>query len=271
MIHRVFPAWILRLPRAVCPGKPGLALLCALLVGCSREPTSSPTLYADPALAGQDPARDEFARQREQLMRSLEEVVKDRSILEVMGRIPRHEFVPQPLRARSYVNTALPIQESQTISAPDVVALMTRELALQGTERVLEIGTGSGYQAAVLGELVPEVYSVEIRPALAAQARKTLEDLHHRGILRYKKIEVIVGDGYQGYQQAAPYDAIIVTAAPRQVPVELINQLKPGGRMVIPVGDFYQELQLIQKSADGKSFSTRNVLAVRFVPMVTGQ
>jgi protein-L-isoaspartate(D-aspartate) O-methyltransferase len=252
--------------RAIC-----LVVLFTLLAGCSRAPGPSPAVYTDPALSQEEPAQDEFGRQREQMVKGLEEVVRDPPILEAMRRVPRHEFVPPALRGRSYVNTALPIQESQTISAPDVVALMTRELALKGTERVLEIGTGSGYQAAVLGELVPEVYTVEIRPALAAQARKTLEDLHRRGVLHYQKIEVIIGDGYQGYGSAAPYDAIIVTAAPRQVPVELINQLKPGGRMVIPVGDFYQELQLIEKSADGKSFSTRNVLAVRFVPMVTGQ
>lgn len=245
-------------------------LLFALLLGCHREPPAPPTYFTNPGLSRVE-SEDEFARQREALVRSLEDVVKDRPILEVMGQVPRHEFIPPPLRARSYVNTAVPIQESQTISAPDIVALMTKALSLKGTEKVLEIGTGSGYQAAVLGELVPEVYSVEIRPGLAAQARKTLEDLHRRGILRYRKIEVIVGDGYQGYPAAAPYDAIIVTAAPRQVPVELINQLKPGGRMVIPVGDFYQELQLIEKSADGKSFSTKNILAVRFVPMVPGQ
>lgn len=253
-----------------------LGLLAFLLVaaGCSRNAAPPPPQGAPqgmPQGVGADAPADAFSRQRDEMVDALRAVVKDPRVLEAMRRVPRHEFVAPPLRQRSYVvNTPLQILENQTISAPDIVALMTEVLALGGSERVLEIGTGSGYQAAVLGELVPEVYSVEIRPALAQNARRTLEDLRRRKILNYRKLEVIVGDGFRGYAPAAPYDAIIVTAAPRQVPTELLNQLKPLGRMVIPVGDFVQELQLIQKAEDG-SLSTRSIIPVRFVPMVGGE
>ena len=261
-------------PRPGCPRPAGLTSLRAagaLAVGillalggaaCERTaPGGGAPAVAAPA------ASDAYLVQREEMVRAIAEVVKDSRVLDAMRRVPRHEFVSPALRSRSYVNTPLSIPENQTISQPEIVGIMTEALALQGDEKVLEIGTGSGYQAAVLGELAREVYSVEIRPALAESARKTLAALRERGVLRAGKIEVITGDGFQGYAAAAPYDCIIVTAAPRQVPTELINQLKPGGRMVIPVGDFHQELQLIKKALDGTHF-TQNILPVRFVPMV---
>ena len=239
------------------------AALWAVLPGCEQRPPAE-----EPAAS--PGSTDEFARARGEMVKALREIPElagGERVLAAMGRVPRHEFVPRAFQSRAYVNTALPILEEQTISQPEIVAVMTHALALKGDERVLEIGTGSGYQAAVLGELVPEVYTIEIRPALAASARKTLESLRQKGVLHWKTLQVIEGDGFQGYAKAAPYDAIIVTAAPRQVPTELINQLKPGGRMVIPVGDFHQELQLITKGPDGAHF-TQNMLPVRFVPMI---
>ncbi len=248
---------------------PAIVLMSLLLFwgGCDHSPQPQRTAPPEDPQGGKV-VPDAFTREREEMVRALSTAVKDRRVLEAMRRIPRHEFVPPSHRSRSYVpNTPLPIAENQTISAPDIVAIMTEALALTGNEKVLEIGTGSGYQAAVLGELAREVYSLEVRSALAESARKRLEDLRDRGILNYKKIEVIFGDGFKGYPPAAPYDRIIVTAAPRQVPTELINQLGPGGRMVIPVGDFYQELQLITKKEDG-TLATQSMLPVRFVPMV---
>jgi protein-L-isoaspartate(D-aspartate) O-methyltransferase len=242
------------------------AALWAALPGCDQRPPASPV----EAPAGNPASTDEFARARSEMVKALREIPElagGERVLEAMSRVPRHEFVPPRLRSRAYAPTPLPILEDQTISQPEIVAVMTHALALKGDERVLEIGTGSGYQAAVLGELAPEVYTVEIRPALAASARKTLESLRQKGVLHFQTLEVVEGDGFQGYAKAAPFDAIIVTAAPRQVPTELINQLKPGGRMVIPVGDFHQELQLITKGPDGTHF-TQNMLPVRFVPMV---
>jgi len=233
-------------------------LLGMVAGGCEQQPSHPGPEISEKSPRNTPPPPDEFSSRREQMVRELSLVVKDRRVLDAMRRVPRHDFIPPSHRSRSYVsNTPLPIGEDQTISAPDIVAIMTEALALEGNERVLEIGTGSRYQAAVLGALAAEVYSVEVRPALAESARKRLKNLRERGILSYRKLEVIVGDGFMGYRDAAPYDRIIVTAAPRQVPTELINQLKPGGRMVIPVGDFYQELQLITKNEDGPRTWTR--------------
>jgi len=190
-----------------------------------------------------------------------------KEVLDALRVVPRHEFVPSEVREKSYENHPLPIPENQTISQPYIVALMTQFLDLKGSEKVLEIGTGSGYQAAILGEMAAEVYTVEIRPQLLEAAKKTLEDLKAKGILHWKKLVAVVGDGAKGYPPAAPYDAIIVTAAPRTIPVELLNQLKPGGRLVIPVGDFLQELQLIKKKDDG-SYSEESIVPVRFVPLI---
>jgi protein-L-isoaspartate(D-aspartate) O-methyltransferase len=213
-----------------------------------------------------------WTKQRETMVRELavssgDDPITSRAVLDVLARVPRHEFVPLGVRAQSYRNAPLPIAESQTISQPYIVALMTQLLDLDGSERVLEIGTGSGYQAAILGELAAEVYTVEIRPALLEDARQRLENLKARGILHYKKLVAALGDGAKGWPPGAPYDAIIVTAAPKKVPVELLNQLAPGGRLVIPVGDFYQELQLITKRPDG-TYDETAIVPVRFVPLV---
>jgi protein-L-isoaspartate(D-aspartate) O-methyltransferase len=179
-----------------------------------------------------------------------------------MLRVPRHRFVPDALVASAYADRPLPIGEGQTISQPFVVALMT-DLAEPGPDfRVLEVGTGSGYQAAVLAECVARVYTIEIVASLGERARTLLADLG------YKNVEVRIGDGYGGWPEAAPFDAIVVTAAPERIPQPLVDQLKPGGRMVIPVGARYaaQDIVVITKGADGNTL-TRSVLPVRFVPL----
>ncbi|HVR73898.1 MAG TPA: protein-L-isoaspartate(D-aspartate) O-methyltransferase [Planctomycetota bacterium] len=215
---------------------------------------------------------DEYALARERMVAELEATggdapITDSAVLRALSVVPRHEFVPEAVREKSYENHPLPLPENQTISQPYIVALMTQLLELKGTEKVLEIGTGSGYQAAILGELASEVYTVEIRPNLLETARAKLEDLRSRGILHHRKLVTIAGDGSKGYEPGAPYDAIIVTAAPRKIPAELLSQLKPGGRLVVPVGDFFQELQLIRKKEDGSSIQ-ESIVPVRFVPLM---
>jgi len=185
--------------------------------------------------------------------------IQDARVLEVLRKIPRHLFVPENLKDQAYNDEPLPIGSGQTISQPYIVAYMTEQLHLEGTERVLEIGTGSGYQAAVLAELVQRVYSIEIIPELSYQAQKVLD------ILGYTNIEFKIGNGYFGWPDAAPFDAIIVTAAPEKIPQTLIDQLKIGGRMIIPVGDFFQNLYLVEKKEDG--IKKENKLPVRFVPL----
>jgi protein-L-isoaspartate(D-aspartate) O-methyltransferase len=215
------------------------------------------------AIAADDPFA--AARQRmvaDQLAGSGRGITNAR-VLGVMGKVPRHEFVPQQLRSEAYRDWPLPIGHGQTISQPYIVAFMTEQLEPQPTDRVLEIGTGSGYQAAVLAELVAQVYTVEIIDALARQAAADLKRL------AYTNVQVRAGDGYQGWPEAAPFDAIIVTCAPEKVPQPLIDQLRDGGRMIIPVGPSWdQELVLLRKQ--GGKLERRAVLPVRFVPM-TGQ
>jgi protein-L-isoaspartate(D-aspartate) O-methyltransferase len=184
-------------------------------------------------------------------------------VLAAMGKVPRHEFVPERVRSQAYQDRALPIGHDQTISQPYVVAFMTEQLEPQPTDRILEIGTGSGYQAAVLAELVAKVYTVEIIEDLAGRAEVDLKRLG------YTNVQVRAGDGYKGWPEAAPFDAIIVTCAPEKVPPPLIEQLKDGGRMIIPVGPAWdQELVLLRKQ--GGRLERQAVLPVRFVPM-TGQ
>ena len=184
------------------------------------------------------------------------------AVMAAMGKVPRHRFVPFLQDIFAYDNRPLPIGEGQTISQPYIVALMTDLLDPKSTDTVLEVGTGSGYQAAVLAELVAKVYTIEIVESLGLRARQVLGELH------YRNVEVRVGDGYGGWPAAAPFDAIIVTAAPAAVPQPLVDQLKPGGRMVIPVGgpSDVQQLLLVEKQPDGRTTTTRT-LPVRFVPL----
>lgn len=189
--------------------------------------------------------------------------IRDPRVLNVMGRVPRHLFVEEALADRSYGDHALPIGERQTISQPYIVALMTEALELKGPERVLEIGTGSAYQAAILGELAAQVYSIERIPGLAKRARALLLRLKHQNI----KIKLF--DGTQGWTDEAPFDAMLVTAGSPEIPAPLIEQLKVGGRMIIPVGDrFHQVLQKVIKTPSGVEVSS--LTGCVFVPLIGG-
>lgn len=187
----------------------------------------------------------------------------DRAVLQALGNVPRHRFVPDSLRDAAYLNRALPIGHDQTISQPFIVALMTDLAAVNAGDRVLEIGTGSGYQAAVLAELGAEIYSIEIVPELGRQAAEILEKLG------YDNLHLRIGDGYKGWPEAAPFSAIIVTAAPENIPQALIDQLAVGGKMVVPVGPASrtQTLTVITKQANG-STTSREIVPVGFVPMI---
>ena len=189
--------------------------------------------------------------------------ITDERVLVAMSRVPRHEFVPSELRAYAYEDRPLPIGLDQTISQPYIVALMTQLVGTEPHHRLLEVGTGSGYQAAVAADLVSEVYSIEIKPELARTAAERLQRL---GV---DNVEVRAGDGYLGWPEAAPFDGILVTAGADHVPQPLVDQLRPGGRMVIPVGDIstYQVLQVVRKRADG-GIDVEDVIPVRFVPLL---
>jgi protein-L-isoaspartate(D-aspartate) O-methyltransferase len=189
--------------------------------------------------------------------------IVDPEVLEAMGRVPRHRFVPEALRFRAYADHPLPIGSGQTISQPYIVALMTQLAEVEPGDVVLEVGTGSGYQAAVLSDIVKEVYTIEIVPELAETAKTRLAEL------AYRNVTVRTGDGYLGWKEKAPFDAILVTAAPPEVPPPLVEQLAPGAILVIPVGEEgrTQSLLRIQKTADGSTV-TREVLPVVFVPLV---
>ena len=205
----------------------------------------------------EDPARAREAMVREQVEAR---GVTDARTLAALRKVERHLFVPPALAALAYADHPLPIGEGQTISQPYIVAVMTEAIGLRGGERVLEIGTGSGYQAAVLAEMGAHVYTVEIVPSLARTARATLARLG------YRTVEVREGNGWAGWPENAPFDAIVVTAAPPTVPDALKRQLRDGGRLVIPVGDDVQELRLLTRH--GSSFEQRRLLPVRFVPLV---
>jgi protein-L-isoaspartate(D-aspartate) O-methyltransferase len=187
--------------------------------------------------------------------------VKDEKVLAAMRKVPRHLFVPENMKLYAYQDEPLLIGEGQTISQPYIVAYMSEALQLKGHERVLEVGTGSGYQAAILAEIVKEVFSVELLESLSLQAQDVLK------ILNYKNIHFKVGDGTLGWKEHAPYEAIIVTAAPTKVPKALQDQLTTGGRMVIPVGAAFQELVLVTK--EKRKFKKKKLLPVRFVPLIT--
>jgi len=187
--------------------------------------------------------------------------IKSQQVLDAFEKVPRHLFVPEKYRSMSYEDRPLPIGKGQTISQPYIVAFMTEVLDLKPSDRVLEIGTGSGYQAAILAEICDMVYSIEIVPYLGKNAAKVLNEIG------YENIELKIGDGYQGWAAHAPYDAIIVTCAPTQIPLPLKKQLAEGGRMIIPVGEQYvQELILLEKEKG--QLIEKKVLPVRFVPMV---
>lgn len=208
---------------------------------------------------------DDFSSAREEMVNEqiVARGVKDERVLKAMREVPRHELVPVEVRRLAYTDRPLPIGNGQTISQPYIVAFMTEKLAPRPTDRVLEVGTGSGYQAAVLAKLVAEVFTIEIVESLATRAT---EDLRRLG---FGNVHVKAGDGYQGWAEHAPFDAVIVTCAPDHVPQPLVDQLKEGGRMIIPVGEAgVQELVLLEKRS-GK-VERRAVLPVRFVPM-TGE
>lgn len=209
-------------------------------------------------------AEDVWARQREAMVQQQIRArgVKEARVLEAMRRVPRHEFVPQEQRRFAYEDRPLPIGEGQTISQPYIVALMTELLRVEEGDKVLEIGTGSGYQAAVLAELTPHVYTIEILPTLARGAEETLRRLG------YENVEVREGDGYLGWPEEAPFQGIIVTCAPEAVPEPLQEQLAEGGRMVIPVGGQMEGQTLYVLEKRRGRMVERAVIPVRFVPMV---
>jgi protein-L-isoaspartate(D-aspartate) O-methyltransferase len=222
-------------------------------------------------------AGDRYAAQRQAMLATIVAITRETGretgrerlsdkVIKAMAKVPRHRFVPSHQEPYAYDDRPLPIGHGQTISQPFIVGLMTDLLDLKETDRVLEVGTGCGYQAAVLGELVREVYTIEIVEPLGKEAAARLADLG------YRNVTTRVGDGYIGWPEAAPFDAIMVTAAAPVLPPALVEQLKPGGRLVIPVGPQFsgQDLLVIEKQADGKTI-TRNVLPVRFVPLVRGR
>jgi protein-L-isoaspartate(D-aspartate) O-methyltransferase len=186
--------------------------------------------------------------------------VRDPLVLAAVNKVPRHLFVPEGLRSSAYADEPLPIGRGQTISQPYIVAYMTEALGLKGGERVLEVGTGSGYQTAVLAEIAREVWTVEIVESLSLQARSVLDGLGYANI-RYR-----VGDGSEGWPESAPFDAVMVTAAAAKMPESLEGQLGPGGRMIVPVGTYLQELFLVRR--EEKGLTRERLLAVRFVPLV---
>jgi protein-L-isoaspartate(D-aspartate) O-methyltransferase len=228
---------------------PGIALAVLVLgIACG----TSTTMTTD------------YATARERMVREQLEArgIVDARVLAAMRKVPRHEFVPAAVRMHAYEDGPLPIGHEQTISQPYIVGLMSDLARLRPEARVLEVGTGSGYQAAVLAELARDVYTIEIVAPLAEQAATTLR------ALGYDRIHVRRGDGYHGWPEAAPFDAILVTAAPERVPAPLLDQLAPDGRLVVPVGDDAQELQVHRRTATG--IVVEHVTPVRFVPM-TGE
>jgi len=186
--------------------------------------------------------------------------IKDKRVLAAMLKVPRHLFVPEEMRDMAYRDEPLPIGYGQTISQPYIVAYMTEVLKLRPEDKVLEIGTGSGYQTAILAELVREVYTIEIIPELSQRAEETLKNLG------YTNIEFLIGDGYKGWPEKAPFDAILVSAAPAEVPPALVDQLQVDGRLILPVGTDSQELVLIKKTKKG--LERTRLIGVRFVPLI---
>jgi len=227
-------------------------LSARLLAAAAASVACGPALSTD---------ADGVARERERMVAQqiAARGITDARTLAAMGKVPRHLFVPPSLAGEAYADSPLPIGHGQTISQPYIVGFMTQALGLEGGSKVLEVGTGSGYQAAVLAEIAAKVYTIEIVEPLAREARERLARLG------YRNVEVRAGDGYLGWPEAAPFDGILVTAAAPRVPEPLKEQLADGGRLVIPVGDEYQEILVVTRR--GKEFDERRVLPVRFVPM----
>lgn len=225
--------------------KPALVWLAVLFVLAGDVPAGAEDLWA--------------AQRRAMVERLRQRGITQPEVLASMEKVPRHLFVPESLRSQAYADEVLSLGSGRTIYEPHVVALMTSLLDLQKGDKVLEVGTGSGYHAAVLARLAREVYSVEIVPPVASQARQRLQ------ALGYHNIEIRVGDGYQGWAEKAPFDAILLAVAPPHIPKPLIDQLRVGGRMVVPVGGLLQDLLVITKTEDG--LEKRTVIPVKLAPM----
>ena len=234
-----------------------LTLLFSAAANCvqPREPQN------DRPQSGKTRGEDEYKRERRRMVEEQIRArgIQDSAVLRAMEKVPRHLFVPEQIRHLAYADGPLPIGMEQTISQPAIVAYMTEAARISKKEKVLEIGTGSGYQAAILGEVAGEVYTIEIIPELAERARGVLEELG------YKNVFVKAGNGYLGWPEHAPFDAIVVTAAPDEIPQALIDQLAVGGRMVIPVGTKNQEMVIVEKGRKG--VTKKRTIPVRFVPM----
>jgi len=240
-----------------------LLLVAVVATGATAAAPPASASGASPAESSVTATDEErYAALRERMVREQLAAagIRNERVLAAMRRVPRHEFVPPELRDRAYDDGPLPIGHEQTISQPYIVALMTELADIQPGERVLEVGTGSGYQAAVLAELGAQVWTIEIVEALARSAESTLRRLG------YHDIRTRQGDGWQGWPEAAPFDAILVTAAPPHVPPALLAQLAPGGSLVIPVGRWWQMLEVHHKDSEGR-VTVRRVADVRFVPM----
>ena len=241
---------------ATIPAMCTFALVAAIMAGASGA--------GEPAEAWQPPAFKERAADRRGMVQHIRRAYRlnDKAVLDALQAVPRHEFTPRRHRSSAYRDRPLPIGHGQTISQPYIVGEMTRRLDLESADKVLEVGTGSGYQAAVLTHFTRHVYSVEIIPELARSAARRLDRLG------YDVVKTRTGDGYYGWEEHAPFDAIVVTAAAGQIPPPLLEQLANGGRMVIPVGGRFavQRLMLVTKDEEGKVRS-RSLMAVRFVPL----
>jgi protein-L-isoaspartate(D-aspartate) O-methyltransferase len=251
--------------RAKYHGKPALwlALGCVLMLPAATPVCQGPSpsqVSTVPVIQDTDAHRK--ARELMVKQQIAARGVRDQRVLEAMRNVPRHLFVPPAMQPYAYRDSPLPIGYEQTISQPYIVAFMTEALRLKPEDRVLEVGTGSGYQAAVLSKLVRQVYSIEIVEPLATEAAERLRRLG------YTNVTVRPGDGYRGWPEGAPFEAIMVTAAPDHIPKPLLEQLAPGGRLILPVGEHFQTLARIRRTAKG--FKQENLLPVRFVPM-TGE
>lgn len=254
-----------RLGSALAPGRPGYCSTTAL---AGKWRALKPLLLAALACglllpAGPAAAEDAFRAERERMVSRdiAQRGIRDPAALAAMRAVPRHEFVPAERRRQAYADSPLPIGSGQTISQPYIVAYMTELLELEPGMRALEIGTGSGYQAAVLAEILDEVYTIEIIPELARWGEA---NLRRAG---YEAVQVRQADGYHGWDEHGPYDAIVVTAAADHIPPPLIEQLKDGGRMVIPVGSPFRTQMLMLVTRHGEEIRTRSLLPVRFVPL----